>query len=63
MITAKDVPPDFFQHYPRMTQCATCDILIPQSEAVQAEDDVYCSEACVREARKTRLIKRPPVRR
>ena len=55
MYQKQDVPPDFFDHFPAMTQCANCDGLVPRAEAVEVvrhitevtrEAEHYCSEAC-----------------
>lgn len=60
LIERRDVPPEFFQHYPGMTMCACCDGLIPLAEAVIVTTDItetsrevehFCSTTCATEQR------------
>jgi hypothetical protein len=55
MVTSKDVPPEFWHHYPGMTQCAACDRLVRRTEAivvtrhiteVTTDTEVFCSHEC-----------------
>lgn len=55
LIERRDVPSDFFRHYPGMTQCACCDALVLLAEAVTVTHDItetsqehehFCSTTC-----------------